>query len=413
MYEDARKRYASFGIDTEKALDTLKEIPISIHCWQGDDVIGFEKNAGALSGGIQTTGNYPGKARNAEELMADFEEALKLIPGKKRLNLHASYRITERDVDRDAIEPEDFSAWVGFARKNDLGLDFNPTCFSHPMVKENLTVSSPEKSVRDFWIRHCIQSRKIASYFAKELGTYSLVNFWIPDGFKDVPADRLSPRLRLRDALDEIYAEKMDGVIDAMESKVFGIGVESFTVGSNEFYMGYAASHREKGLCVLLDSGHFHPTEYISDKLSALLCTFDKVPLHVSRPVRWDSDHVVTLTDELREIAKEIVSCDAVGRVLIGLDFFDASINRIAAWAIGTRNMQKALLIALLSPHQEMHRMQDAYEFTDLLALTEELKSLPWTEVWDEYLRREGVKGGMDWMEDVKSYEREVLSRRG
>ena len=412
MYEEARKRYASYGIDTEKAIETLRNIPISINCWQGDDVIGFEKGAGALTGGIQTTGSYPGRARNAEELMADFSLAISMIPGRKRLNLHASYLITERETGRDTIEPEDFAPWVDYAKRHGLGLDFNPTFFSHPMVKENLTVSSPEKEVREFWIRHGIQSRKVAKYFADELGTHSVCNFWIPDGFKDTPADRLSPRLRLRDALDRIYGGRLEGVVDSLESKVFGIGVESFTVGSSEFYLGYAASHKDKGLCLLLDAGHYHPTEYISEKLSALLCTFDKVPLHVSRPVRWDSDHVIRLDDELREIAKEIVACNAIDRVLIGLDFFDASINRIAAWVIGTRNMQKALLIALLSPYRQMADMQDSYDYTGLLALSEELKALPWSEVWDEYLAREGVKGGIDWLDDVRAYESEVLMKR-
>ncbi len=412
MYEEARKRYASYGIDTEKAIETLRNIPISINCWQGDDVIGFEKGAGALTGGIQTTGSYPGRARNAEELMADFSLAISMIPGRKRLNLHASYLITERETGRDTIEPEDFAPWVDYAKRHGLGLDFNPTFFSHPMVKENLTVSSPEKDVSEFWIRHGIQSRKVAKYFADELGTHSVCNFWIPDGFKDTPADRLSPRLRLRDALDRIYDGRLEGVVDSLESKVFGIGVESFTVGSSEFYLGYAASHKDKGLCLLLDAGHYHPTEYISEKLSALLCTFDKVPLHVSRPVRWDSDHVIRLDDELREIAKEIVACNAIDRVLIGLDFFDASINRIAAWVIGTRNMQKALLIALLSPYRQMADMQDSYDYTGLLALSEELKALPWSEVWDEYLAREGVKGGIDWLDDVRAYESEVLMKR-
>ena len=412
MYEEARKRYASYGIDTEKAIETLRNIPISINCWQGDDVIGFEKGAVALTGGIQTTGSYPGRARNAEELMADFSLAISMIPGRKRLNLHASYLITERETGRDTIEPEDFAPWVDYAKRHGLGLDFNPTFFSHPMVKENLTVSSPEKDVSEFWIRHGIQSRKVAKYFADELGTHSVCNFWIPDGFKDTPADRLSPRLRLRDALDRIYDGRLEGVVDSLESKVFGIGMESFTVGSSEFYLGYAASHKDKGLCLLLDAGHYHPTEYISEKLSALLCTFDKVPLHVSRPVRWDSDHVIRLDDELREIAKEIVACNAIDRVLIGLDFFDASINRIAAWVIGTRNMQKALLIALLSPYRQMADMQDSYDYTGLLALSEELKALPWSEVWDEYLAREGVKGGIDWLDDVRAYESEVLMKR-
>lgn len=412
MYEEARKIYASYGINTEEAIKKLLEIPISINCWQGDDVIGFEKNASMLSGGIQATGNYPGRARNAVELMEDFQKAISFIPGKKRLNLHASYLITDRKCDRDTIEPSDYDKWVSFAKENDLGLDFNPTCFSHRMVKENLTLSSPEKDVRKFWINHVKRSREVARYFSTELGTHSLVNLWIPDGFKDTPADRIGPRQRLMDSLDEIYDTKLDGVIDAVESKVFGIGVESFTVGSNEFYMGYAASHKDKGLCVLLDSGHFHPEEYISEKLSALLLAFPMVPLHVSRPVRWDSDHVVTLTDELEEISKEIISSNATDRVLIGLDFFDASINRLAAWIIGTRNMKKALLKALLTPHSLLKNMQDNYEFTSLLATQEEIKSLPWSAVWDEVLEREGIENGISWLSDIKEYENSVLKER-
>ena len=411
MYEEAKRRYASFGVDTEKAIDILSSVPISINCWQGDDVRGFEKGAGELSGGIQATGNYPGAARNAEELMQDFKKVLSLVPGTKRLNLHASYLITGRDVGRDSIEPEDYKPWVDYAKELGIGLDFNPTLFSSPMVKENLTVSSPDKETRDYWVRHCVQSRKVAAYFAKELDTHCVCNFWIPDGYKDVPADRLGPRKRLTAALDEIYAESYPGVIDSLESKVFGIGLESFTVGSNEFYLGYAASHRDK-VTLLLDAGHYHPLEYISEKLSALLCVFDKIPLHVSRPVRWDSDHVIKLDDEVKEIAKEIVFSDALDRVLIGLDYFDASINRIVAWTVGVRNMQKALLIALLSPKEEMKKLQDSYDFTRLFALTEELNSLPWSEVWDEYLRREGVKGDMHWFDDVMQYEKDVLLKR-
>ena len=346
MYEEARKTYAEYGIDTEEVLRTFREVPVSINCWQGDDVIGFEKNARALSGGIQTTGNYPGRARNAEELMDDFSFASSMIPGAKRLNLHASYLVTDKEKDRNEIEPEDYRAWVDFAKEKGIGLDFNPTCFSHPMVVNNLTLSSPHEDVREFWIEHCRRSRRVASYFAAETGNWSVCNLWIPDGFKDTPADRLTPRLRLRDSLDRIFEEKLDGVIDSVESKVFGIGVESFTVGSSEFYLGYAATH--PGVCQLLDSGHYHPTEVISEKISALLCTFSRIPLHVTRAVRWDSDHVVRLDDELCEIAKEIVRCDALDKVLIGLDFFDASINRIVAWVTGTRNMKKAILKALL-----------------------------------------------------------------
>lgn len=410
MYKDAKERYAAYGIDTEAAIETLRKTPVSINCWQGDDVIGFEKGASALSGGIQTTGDHPGRARTPEELMADFEFASSMIPGAKRLNLHASYLVTDRQTDRDGIRPEDYQAWIDFAKKNKLGLDFNPTCFSHPMVVNNLTLSSPHKEVRDFWIRHCIASRRVAATFAKELDGYSVCNLWIPDGFKDTPADRLSPRLRLRDSLDQVYAEKLDGVIDSVESKVFGIGLESFTVGSNEFYLAYAKSH--EGVHQLLDSGHYHPTEVISEKLSALLCFFDKIPLHVTRAVRWDSDHVVRLDDELKEIAKEIVRNDALDRVLIGLDFFDASINRIVAWVVGTRNMQKALLMALLEDNKSMKAQQEAEDYTRLFAYSEEMKELPWQEVWNEYLRREGMADDFSWFEDVMRYEKEVLLKR-
>jgi L-rhamnose isomerase len=410
-YEEAKKQYAAVGVDTDAALDTLGGIPISMHCWQGDDVMGFEHGGAALSGGIQTTGNYPGRARTPKELMDDIRLALSEIGGRKRLNLHASYLVSDEDVDRDAIEPRHFAAWVEFAKEQHLGLDFNPTCFSHPMVKDNLTLSSPDDRVRAFWVEHARRCRVIASSFVRELGGYSLCNLWIPDGYKDIPADRLGPRLRLKDSLDRIYNQPFPGVIDSVESKVFGIGLESFTVGSNEFYGSYAAHH--PGVYQLLDNGHFHPTEMVSEKLSALLCFNKYVPLHVTRPVRWDSDHVVILDDELKEIAKEIVRNDAIGRVLIGLDYFDASINRIAAWIIGTRNMQKALLYALLLPHEEMKKMQNDCRFTELLALGEEMKTLDMGAVWDEFLDRSGVDKGMGWMDKVLSYDKEVQRRRG
>lgn len=410
-YQDARMEYEAYGVDTEKAIERLSSTPISIHCWQGDDVEGFENGGRKPSGGIQATGNHIGKARTPQELMDDFRMAISLIPGKKRLNLHASYLVTDRSCDRDCIEEEDFEAWVEYAVENGLGLDFNPTFFSHPMVRDNLTLSSPDREVRDFWISHARASRRIAAYFARELGTYCTCNLWIPDGFKDVPADRLSPRLRLKDSLDRIYDGKLDGVVDCLESKVFGIGLESFTVGSSEFYMGYAASHKD--LYLLLDAGHYHPTEHISDKISALLCTFDKIPLHVTRPVRWDSDHVVRLDDETIEIAKEIVRNDALDKVLVGLDYFDASINRIAAWVIGTRNMQKALLIALLEPAGKMRSLQEQSDFTGLLALSEDTKELPWQAVWKEYLRRQGLDDGPSWYGKVMEYEKKTLSKRG
>ena len=410
MYEEARKTYAEYGIDTEEVLRTFRAVPVSINCWQGDDVIGFEKNARALSGGIQTTGNYPGRARNAEELMDDFSFASSMIPGAKRLNLHASYLVTDKEKDRNEIEPEDYRAWVDFAKEKGIGLDFNPTCFSHPMVVNNLTLSSPHEDVREFWIEHCRHSRRVASYFAAETGSWSVCNLWIPDGFKDTPADRLTPRLRLRDSLDRIFDEKLDGVIDSVESKVFGIGVESFTVGSSEFYLGYAATH--PGVCQLLDSGHYHPTEMISEKISALLCTFSRIPLHVTRAVRWDSDHVVRLDDELCEIAKEIVRCDALDKVLIGLDFFDASINRIVAWVTGTRNMKKAILKALLEDNATMKADQENESYTHLFAYSEQMKELPWQEVWKEALRREGIADDFSWFSSVMEYEKEVLSKR-
>lgn len=410
MYSEAKEIYARYGIDTEKVLAQLAKVPVSINCWQGDDVIGFEKNAGPLTGGIQTTGNYPGRARNPQELMDDFTFASSLIPGAKRLNLHASYLISDRPKDRNEITEEDFRPWIDYAKAHGLGLDFNPTCFSHPMVVNNLTLSSPHKEVRDFWIEHCRRSRRIAGCFAKELGTYSVCNLWIPDGFKDTPADRLSPRLRLEDSLNQIFEEKIDGVIDSVESKVFGIGVESFTVGSSEFYLGYAARH--KGVYQLLDSGHYHPTEMISEKISALLTVFDRIPLHVTRSVRWDSDHVVRLDDELKEIAKEIVRNDALDKVLVGLDFFDASINRIVAWVVGTRNMKKALLMAMLEDNRTMKEDQEAENYTHLFAYSEQMKNLPWQEVWNKALRRENLSTDFSWFDEVMKYEKDVLSKR-
>ncbi len=413
MYELAKEQFKGIGIDTESAMQTLQQTAISIHCWQGDDVGGFENTGEALSGGIQATGNYVGKARTPEELMADFEKAISLIGGQKRINLHACYAIFEagEKVDRDQLLPKHFAPWVAFAKKNHLGIDFNPTFFSHPMVKGGLTLSSPDETVRAFWVRHGIACRRIAAYFAKELGTPSLCNVWIPDGFKDVPADRLTPRLTLQKSLDEIFSEKLDGVIDSVESKVFGIGVEAYTVGSSEFYLGYAATH--EGVYDLMDSGHYHPTEVISDKIPAMLCYFDRIPLHVTRPVRWDSDHVVRLDDELKEIATEIVRNDALDKVMIGLDFFDASINRVAAWVIGTRNMQKALLHALLTPHKDLKSLQDQQQWTELMAKQEALKMMPVGAVWNEYCRREGIKSDAAWFDTVKQYEKDVLVLRG
>mgnify|MGYP005806370911 FL=1 len=412
-YDQAKEMFACYGVDADKAIKTLAEIPVSIHCWQGDDVVGFVKG-GAASGGIQTTGNYPGRARTPEELMEDIRLAVSLIPGKKRLNLHASYAILGADegkVDRDAYRPEHFAPWVKFAKEIGLdGIDFNPTYFSHPMVKDGLTLSSPDQKVREFWIRHGQISLKIAEYFATEMNSHSLVNIWIPDGLKDVPADRLGPRLRLKDSLDKILSIDYDKtkVRVAVESKVFGIGVESYTVGNNEFYQNYAAT---RGICCLLDNGHYHPTETVSDKIPSLLAFYDKVALHVTRPVRWDSDHVVLLEDELKEICKEIVRNDATDKVMIGLDYFDASINRISAWVVGARNMQKALLYALLQPNEKLRALQDAANFTEQMVVQEECKMLPYGDVWAEYLKKYNFAGA-DWFKKVVEYENKVLKER-
>ncbi len=410
-YELAKKRYAQLGIDTDKALETLKNIPISMHCWQGDDVIGFENPDGVLTGGIQTTGNYPGKARTPEELRADIEKAFSMIPGKHRINLHAIYGDFEGSVERDQIRPEHFAKWVEWAKKNGIGLDFNPTCFSHPYSEDGLTISHPDPKIRDFWIRHCKAAREIAAYMGKELGTPAVTNFWFPDGMKDITVDKYGPRKRMMEALDEVFSVSYpkEYTLDAVESKVFGIGAESYTTGSNEFCMGYAVS-RGKLLC--LDAGHFHPTEVISDKLSAVFCYLDEVLLHVSRPVRWDSDHVIVLNDELRNIAEELVRNDFLGRTHIGLDFFDASINRIAAWVIGMRNMQKALLSALLEPTAQLVEYEQGFDFTSRLAVLEELKTLPMGAVWDYFCESNGVPVGEEWLTEVKQYEKDVLSKR-
>lgn len=411
-YESAKQQYEAWGIHVEEALEKLAQIPISVHCWQGDDVIGLEGTGRALSGGIQTTGNYPGRARNFQELTSDFLKAMSLVPGKKRISLHASYAVMEEGerVDRDALEPRHFDRWIQFAREHDLGIDFNPTFFSHPMVKDNLTLSSPEEEVRRFWVRHGVQCRRIASYIGQQLQNPVLCNVWIPDGYKDIPADRLGPRQRLKESLDEIFSEPLDWVIDCVESKVFGIGMEAFTVGSAEFYLSYAATH--PGVYDLLDNGHYHPTEVVSDKIPSLLEFFDKVPLHVTRPVRWDSDHVVLYEDEVKEIAKEIVRNDALDRVLIGLDFFDASINRVAAWVVGTRSMEKALLFALLQPWEELKQLQDSCRFTELMMKNEEIKTLPFGDIWEHYCQTQGVPGGQEWYDQVAQYERDVLSKR-
>lgn len=413
-FESAKEIYARYGIDAERALNLAAGKPISIHCWQGDDVVGFDNPDGGAGNGIQTTGNYPGKARNFEELKADFLKAASLVPGKKRINLHACYAIFTQEnpwTDRNKLEYKHFAPWVAFARENGLGIDFNPTCFSHPMVKDGLTLSSPDEDVRRFWIDHCKASRRIAQQIGEELQDKVMNNVWIPDGYKDTPADRLSPRKRLKDALDEIFAEECPNVIDCVESKFFAVGVESYTAGSNEFYTAYAATH--PNVYNLMDAGHYHPSEPISDKISAMLLYFQYVPLHVTRGVNWDSDHVVSFDDETREICKEIVRNDALDRVLVGLDFFDASINRVAAWVIGCRNFEKALLWALLQPDDELKAMQDRGDFTGRLMLQEEAKTLPFADIWAEYCRRAGVPEGREWFEIVKQYEDEVLKKRG
>lgn len=411
-FESAKELYKAYGIDVEKAMELAAAKPISIHCWQGDDVTGFDNPDGGAGDGLAVTGNYPGKARNFEELKADFLKAISLIPGKKRINLHACYAIFEEGewVDRDKIEYKHFAPWVEFAKENGIGIDFNPTVFSHPMMKDGLSLSSPDENVRKFWIDHCIACRKIAQRIGEELNDKVLNNVWIPDGFKDVPSDRLTPRLRLKDSLDQIFAEKLRNVIDCVESKVFAVGIESYTVGSNEFYMSYAATH--PGVYNLLDNGHYHPTEVVSDKIPALLAFFDRIPLHVTRGVRWDSDHVVVFDDELKEIMKEIVRNDALDKVLIGLDFFDASINRIAAWVIGTRNAQKALLWALLQPHEAMKKMQDEADFTRRLMMMEEMKTMPFSDIWTEYCNRQGVPADSSWYDVVMEYEKNVLEGR-
>ncbi len=411
-YELAKKEYEKWGIYVDEVLEQLKQVPISIHCWQGDDVGGFEVNKGELSGGIDVTGNYPGKARTPEELRSDLEKALSLIPGKHRVNLHAIYAETNGEVvERDQLEPKHFENWVNWAKEQGLGLDFNPTLFSHEKSADGLTLSHPDQEIREFWINHCIASRKIAEYFGKELGTPALTNVWIPDGYKDVPSDRLTPRVRLKESLDKIFEVEIDEQynIDAVESKLFGIGSEAYVVGSHEFYMGYALKNNK--LC-LLDTGHYHPTEMVSNKISSMLLYSDKLALHVSRPVRWDSDHVVTLDDELKEIALEIVRNDALDKVMIGLDFFDASINRVAAWTIGTRNMIKSLLYAMLVPNNHLKQLQEEGNFTERLALMEEFKTYPFGAIWDYYCEQNGVPVKETWLEDVKKYENEVLSKR-
>ncbi|TCL42407.1 L-rhamnose isomerase [Harryflintia acetispora] len=410
-YELARERYAEIGVDTGEALRRLEQIKISMHCWQGDDVRGFLFRERALSGGIQATGNYPGAARTPSELRADMEMALRLIPGKHRINLHSTYADTDERIDLDEIEPRHYESWVQWAREQGLGLDFNPTCFSHEKSESGFTLASADRGIRDFWIEHCKRSRRVSAYFGRELQSPSVNNIWVPDGYKDTPIDRLAPRQRLLSALDEIFREPIDERynLDAVESKVFGIGSESYVVGSHEFYLGYAVKNQK---LLTLDAGHFHPTEVISGKISAVLLFCNELLLHVSRPVRWDSDHVVILDDELQQIASELVRGDLLSRTHIGLDFFDASINRIAAWVIGMRSMQKALLHALLEPTDRLREYELAGDFTSRLAWLEELKVLPMQAVWDYFCESSSVPAGLEWLDDMRRYEAQVLEAR-
>ncbi len=410
-YELAREQYAAIGVDTDAVLEKLKETPISLQCWQGDDIKGFLFRDQTLSGGIQVTGNYPGAARNIEELRADVEEVLSLLPGRHKLSLHAIYADTDQKVDLDQLEPRHFAGWVDWARDQGVGLDFNPTCFSHPMADTGFTISSPDARVREFWIRHCAASRRIGESFGRALGQTCVTNHWFPDGFKDTPVDRLGPRRRMMEALDQVFAEKIDERynLDAVESKVFGIGAESYTTGSNEFCLGYAVS---RGKLCCLDAGHFHPTEYISDKISSVLLYTGQLLLHVSRPVRWDSDHVVIMDDELLHIMQALVRPGLLERTHIGLDFFDASINRIAAWVIGARNTRKALLRAMLEPTHRLTELELAGNYTDRLALTESYGSYPYGAVWDYFCLTQGVPVREDWLREVRRYEDTVLSGR-
>jgi L-rhamnose isomerase len=410
-YKTATAQYAELGVDTEAAIAKLAKIPISLHCWQGDDVGGFENAGGTLGGGIAVTGNYPGKARTTDELREDLDKALSMIPGTHRLNLHAFYgEFGGKKVDRNEIQPKHFQAWIDWAKEKSMGMDFNPTCFSHPRASDGFTLSHADKGIRHFWIEHCIASREIGAVMGKALGSPTVTNVWIPDGYKDTPVDRLSPRQRLSDSLDKVFAKKLNPKhhLDAVECKLFGIGSESYVVGSHEFYMGYAIKN-QKVLC--LDAGHFHPTEMIADKLTSTLMYVPEILLHVSRGVRWDSDHVVILDDALQAIAAELVRNNLLSRTHIGLDFFDASINRIAAWVIGTRNTLKSLLIALLEP-PALRAAEYANDLTGRLAMLEEAKGLPWAAVWDHYCVSVGVPPGQAWLDDVRTYEHTTLSKR-
>ena len=409
-YNEAKEMYKKIGVDTEKALEALSNVSVSMHCWQGDDVVGFDSKE-ALSGGIQTTGNYPGKATSPKELMDDIDKVISLTPGKLKLNLHASYAIFNDGEfsDRNALLPKHYEKWVEFAKERKMGIDFNPTFFSHPMVKDGLTLSSPDENVRSFWVEHGKRCMKIAEYFANETGEPCVINFWIPDGYKDIPADRISPRARFKKSLDEIFSVPYDKskVFPCVESKVFGIGVESYTVGSAEFCINYAAKN---GIVPLMDNGHYHPTEVVSDKISSMLLFHDRIALHITRGVRWDSDHVVIFDDETKEIMKEIVRANALERVFIATDYFDASINRISAWVTGLRSVKKALLYALLEPSAELKKLQESGDFTSLMVAFEEQKTMPLGDVWNEYLRRENTPE--EYISAVKEYEEKVLVNR-
>ncbi len=408
-YALASERYSALGVDPDSALERLEKVAISLHCWQGDDVRGFERPGGELTGGIAATGNYPGRARNADELRSDLDVVYSLLPGSHRLNLHAIYLESDTDVERTAIEPRHFAAWRDWAKENGHGVDFNPTCFSHPLAAEGFTLSHRDPAIRGFWVEHCIASRRIGDWFGKELGTPAVTNIWIPDGFKDTPSDRTTPRRLLLESLDAILREKLPNNLDAVEPKLFGIGSESYVTGSMEFYTGYAIN---RGILLTLDSGHFHPTETIADKISSLLIFLEGLLLHVSRGVRWDSDHVVTFNDDLQTIAQELVHADALERIHIGLDYFDASINRLAAWTIGARNVLRALLNALLEPLETLKSLEAKGDFSQRLALQEELKAMPSNAVWDYYCMKKGVPLGLAFMDSIKKYESEELSKR-
>lgn len=412
-YESAREMYRSVGVDTDVVISKLKEIPISLHCWQGDDVTGFDHD-GPLTGGIQTTGNYQGKARTPEELMKDMDKAISLMPGKKKLNLHACYAIFENGehIDRDRLESKHFAKWVDFAKKWNMGIDFNPTFFSHEKVKDGLTLSSPDDEIRKFWIEHGKACIRISNYFAKETGIPCVMNIWTGDGYKDIPADRMGPRMRYKDSIEQILSEPYDKnfVKPCVESKVFGIGVESYTVGSAEFTLSFAATH--DGCLPLMDNGHYHPTEVVSDKIPALLCYYQEIALHITRPVRWDSDHVLLFDDETKEMAKEIVRCKALDRVYMALDYFDASINRVSAWIVGFRSWQKALLNALCTPNELLRKLQDENRLTELMMMQEEMKTFPFGDIWAEYCRQCNVPEDKKWFDEVQNYEKDVMQKR-